>query len=112
MRKILFVILVLLIVGCSQQIQETESVDKESMDAEDDLEDASKAIIADVIINPEKVDRCEEIADETDKGVCYSTYMAIKADKQEDFDDEICEKVQAENRDGCVLYLAALRSQS
>lgn len=105
MRYIMLVLLLLniVILGCGSDNKIAKTVEKVQE------KDISKIIIAEIINNPELVRNCETIPDLVDKQICYSTYMALKAETGESFDPDICNKIKPEDKDNCNLYLAAVK---
>ncbi|MFC1691590.1 hypothetical protein ACFL0W_05415 [Nanoarchaeota archaeon] len=111
LKLLMILVVLILIVGCGETQVTQESTETEEQPTVTELEVNPKAIMAAVINDPDNaVSRCEEIPKTDEKQICYSTYMAVKADKQESFDVSICKKVKPENEDNCNLYLAALKT--
>jgi len=107
--KLAFLILLaslVFLMACSAP-QASQTKVEESQVAEPQV--SAQSIIAQVINNPSLVGECDKLEIEN-RQICYSTYMALKAQNEESFDVSICDKIKPEKKEACNLYLAILKT--
>ena len=92
MRYVVIALIVLLfLVGCKSQ----EAKDK----------DVFIGIYSAMQENPDAaVNDCSKIVTDQSRQICYSTYLALKAERKESIEPAFCDHFDGEMKEKCLLY--------